>query len=246
MGEEVLLCQMVTCGVVVHITVRAGMRSEPPISRPSSSASTTGAHSQTSTPRSTRSRTARRRSGSGTPGSTSEMRAWRAPTRSAISRASSMPVRPSPTTANRSQAGSPVSLARCSARVTRDRTSFMPEVLRLGFERSVRGGEVDGEARAGDADGAAVALGDGPHDREAEAGAGRRGVRAAPEPLERVLGLLGREAGALVGDADARAVAVALDRDRDRTASVAARIADEVADRALERRALAEDHDRVG
>ena len=75
-----------------------------------------------------------------------------------------------------------------------------------------------------------------------------RGVRAgaAPEALERVLGLLGGEAGALVGDAQAGAVPVALDGDRDPALAVVARVADQVADCALERRALAADDHRLG
>src|SRR5262245_29549704 len=101
----------------------------------------------------------------------------------------------------------------------------MTPVLRSRLERVVRGGQVDDEARTGDRDGAAVALGDGPDDRQAEAGAAGR---SAPEALEGVLGLRG--ARAFVADAQARAAVARFDRDGDAALAVPARVGDEVGD----------------
>src|SRR5688572_8294217 len=86
-------------------------------------------------------------------------------------------------------------------------------------------GEVDREARAVDGDAALMALGDRAHDGEAEAGAGGVRTGAAPEALERVLGLLGGEAGALVGDGEAGAVPLAPGCHRDPALAVVARVA---------------------
>ena len=114
----------------------------------------------------------------------------------------------------------------------------MPPFYGHGLRESVRGGQVDDEARAADRDGAAVALGDRAHDREAEP---EPPAGSAPEPLEGVLGLLGRQTRALVADGEAGAVAVALDRDRRPGPGRGVRaLRDEVADGALERRPLAE------
>src|SRR5437763_10558458 len=79
-----------------------------------------------------------------------------------------------------------------------------------------------------------------PDDRQAQPRPWRS-VAAAPEALERLLGLA--RARPLVGDADQGAVSVPLDRDRDSTSRrpVAACILDEVRDRALERGVVAGD-----
>src|SRR3954451_10976780 len=91
--------------------------------------------------------------------------------------------------------------------------------------------ENERKARAVALETAAVALGDRFDDREAQSGAG------AVEALEDPLGL-GR-ARPFVGDADERVFAVAADGDRHPALAVLVRVADEVADGALERGALA-------
>ena len=89
-----------------------------------------------------------------------------------------------------------------------------------------------------DARAAAVALRRRSHDGQTEPGA-RRAVGAArsPEALERVLGVLGAQAGAVVADGHERAVALLAHGDPDGAAlgPVHERVLDQVAERASER-----------
>src|SRR6476646_4261964 len=124
-----------------------------------------------------------------------------------------------------------------------------PRVLWAVRERTlsaVSARQVQREARPVGADAALLAAGDRADDRQPEPRARGAGVGPAPEALERVVGVRCREALALVGDGEHRTVAVGAGGHRDPPLGrpVAARVAHEATDRALERRALAA-HERL-
>ena len=85
-----------------------------------------------------------------------------------------------------------------------------------------------------------MSAGDGVDDREPEAGAAGRPRRVGPaEALEGVREEVGREAGALVADAERDRVAVARGLEPDGAAAVRERVVDEAAERLLEPVAIA-------
>src|SRR2546429_820314 len=100
----------------------------------------------------------------------------------------------------------------------------------------------DREARALRVGAAAMALGRRSDDREPEARAGLA-ARSAPEPCKRLLRLLRREPGALVGDGQAGNPVLLLRADRDRATfrAIELCVPDEVRKRPFERGPIAPD-----